>query len=55
MPTVNTRPLKIKAANFSEPVKSLILSEPDVMDGEDFVIKVCAWLKLVEMGRGAGK
>lgn len=55
MPTVNLTPLKKKAIVFADPVKSLILSEPDRMSGEDFIGKVCTWLKLTEMGKGGGK
>lgn len=55
MPTVELRPLKGKALQFQEPIRSLILSEPDRMSGEDFIGKVCTWLKLAEMGKGVGK
>ncbi|SIM49223.1 hypothetical protein [Cuniculiplasma divulgatum] len=49
MTTINLAPLKQKALNFPEPVKSLILSEPDMIDAQDFISKLGTWLKLVNM------
>ena len=40
MTLVNLAPLKAKALNFPEPLKSLILSEPDMIDAYDFISKL---------------
>ena len=44
---VNISELKLKALNFPEPVKSLILSEPDSLDSLDFISKLGTWEKLL--------
>ena len=49
MTLVNLAPLKAKALNFPEPLKSLILSEPDMIDGQDFISKLGTWEKLAKM------
>ncbi len=49
MTTVNIQPLKEKAMSFPEPVKSLILSEPDTLDSNEFILKLCTWQKLTKM------
>jgi thiamine phosphate synthase YjbQ (UPF0047 family) len=41
--------MKIKALNFPEPLKSLILSEPDFIESNDFVLKLGTWEKLLLM------
>ena len=41
--------LKQKAMKFPEPVKSLILSEPDTMDSAEFITKLGTWDKLLAM------
>ena len=43
-------PMKTKALDFPEPVKSLILSEPDMIDSQDFISKIGTWEKLLKMG-----
>lgn len=49
MTTVNLTSLKQKALQFPEPIKSLILSEPDVIEAADFISKICTWDKLLKM------
>lgn len=46
---IDIRPLKSKALNFSEPLKSLILSEPDAIDAQEFILKLGTWEKLAKM------
>ena len=41
--------LKQEAIKFPEPVKSLILSEPDTMDSTEFITKLGTWDKLLKM------
>ncbi len=48
---INTKALKEKALSFPEPVKSLILSEPDIMDSTVFVEKLGTWERLLAMER----
>ena len=54
MTKVSLLPLKEKALNFPEPVKTLILSEPDNMDSQEFILKVATWDRLLLM-EGASK
>ena len=49
MTLVDLTPLKTKALNFPEPVKSLILSEPDMIDAQDFISKLGTWERLSKM------
>jgi hypothetical protein len=49
MTLVNLGPLKAKALSFPEPLKSLILSEPDMIDAHDFISKLGTWEKLAKM------
>lgn len=49
MTTVNLTPLKAKAISFPEPVKSLILSEPDLLDAAEFITKVGTFERLLAM------
>ncbi len=49
MTYVNIQPLKEKAMAFPEPVKSLILSEPDQMDSNEFVLKLSTWDRLAKL------
>ena len=51
MTTVSTAPLKRKALGLPEPVKSLILSEPDSMDAGELIGKVGTWEKLLKMAQ----
>lgn len=49
MTSVDLKPMKAKALNFPEPVKSLILSEPDIIEAQDFISKMGTWEKLLKM------
>ena len=49
MTEVSLSPLKEKAINFPEPLKSLILSEPDMIDAQDFILKLGTWERLAKM------
>ncbi len=49
MTNVNIKPLKDKAINFPEPVRTLILTETEVMDSGEFIGKLCTWIRLNEM------
>lgn len=49
MTLIDMNPLKRKALGFPEPVKSLILSEPDKIDSQDFISKLETWEKLLKM------
>ena len=49
MTLVDLTPMKAKAINFHEPLKSLILSEPDMIDAQDFISKLGTWEKLAKM------
>lgn len=51
---VNIKPLKIKALSFRDPLKTLILSEPDEMDSSDFISKLGTWEKLAKMPQNGG-
>ena len=51
---VNIKPLKIKALSFRDPLKTLILSEPDEMDSSDFILKLGTWEKLAKMPQNGG-
>lgn len=48
---VDIRIFKDKALSFPEPVKSLVLSEPDVMDHREFIVKIGTWEKLLRIER----
>ena len=52
MTDVDLGKLKAKAVKFPEPVKTLILSEPDVMDSSEFISKIGTWEKLLQIGYG---
>ena len=52
MTLVDTAPLKLKALHFPEPVRSLILSEPDHLESSDFISKLGTWEKLLRMDKG---
>lgn len=51
MTEVSLLPLKEKALNFPEPVKSLVLSEPDMIDSRDFITKLGTWERLLKINR----
>jgi hypothetical protein len=47
--------LKTLALQFPDPVKLLILSEPDRIDAQDLISKLGTWEKLLKMQGGAKK
>jgi len=49
--TVNIRPLKGIAIKLTDPVRTLILSEPDIMRREEYLIKIQQWLKILDLNR----
>lgn len=49
MPMADIRPLKAKAVKFPEPLKTLILSEPDTMDASEFIGKLGTWERLLKI------
>ncbi|EQB71003.1 MAG: hypothetical protein AMDU1_APLC00041G0003 [Thermoplasmatales archaeon A-plasma] len=54
MTLVDLIPLKTKALNFPEPVKSLILSEPDTIDAQDFISKLGTYEMLFTLSATMG-
>jgi hypothetical protein len=44
------RPLKERALSFPEPVRGLILSEPDTIDSWDLISKLGTWERLLKIG-----
>ena len=53
--TVNIRPLKGIAIKLEDPLKTLILSEPDVLSKEEYLIKIQQWLKIVDLSKKEGR
>jgi|GEM_PF-1419575 len=51
---VNIRPLKGIALRLSDPVKTLILSEPDIIPREEYLIKIEQWLKILDLNKKEG-
>ena len=54
MTLVDLTSMKAKALSFPEPLKSLILSEPDTIDAQDFISKLGTWQKLLRMPQNGG-
>jgi len=48
---VNIRNLKRIALKINDPVKTLILSEPDVMPRYEYLIKIQQWLKIIDLNK----
>ena len=55
MTTCDLRPIKQKALSFPEPVRTLILSEPDHLDSRDLIVKIGQWDRLLAMAQAGGK
>jgi hypothetical protein len=49
MSKIDVKPLKLKATDFPEPIKTLILSEPDIMDSAEFLTKFVTWRRLARI------
>jgi hypothetical protein len=54
MTLVDLTSMKAKALSFPEPLKSLILSEPDTIDAQDFISKLGTWDRLAKMSTKQG-
>ena len=52
---VDIKPLKQKAIGFPEPLKSLILSEPDMIDARDLISKLGTWERLAKLREKQGE
>jgi hypothetical protein len=48
-------PLKQRAIALPDPVKTLILSEPDSMDSKDLISKLATWDRLLQMAQNTGQ
>jgi hypothetical protein len=55
MTDVSLKSLKEKALKFPEPIKSLILSEPDALDSKEFISKVSTWEKILQLSKEVEK
>jgi hypothetical protein len=51
MPEISTRALKGYADEFPEPVKSLILQEPDFTDTERFITDLGTFERLLKLNK----
>lgn len=54
MTLIDLSPMKTKALNFPEPLKSLILSEADMIDAHEFISKLGTWERLSKMSAKTG-
>jgi len=52
MKLVDLRPIKDKALGWPEPVRILILSEPDRISFPDFLVKVNTWERALKIKGG---
>ena len=52
--TVNIRPLKVIAIKLEDPLKTLILSEPDIIPREEYLIKMQSWLRILNLSKKEG-
>jgi len=51
---VNIRPLKTIAIKLEDPLKTLILSEPDIIPREEYLIKMQSWLRILNLSKKEG-
>jgi|YelNatPaOPRAMG01_1025707.scaffolds.fasta_scaffold355572_2 hypothetical protein len=51
---VNIRNLKGIALKINDPVKTLIISEPDVMSRDEYLVKIELWLKILDLEKKEG-
>lgn len=47
---IDIRPLKEKALSLEDPLRTVVLSEPDSMPLDEYLAKAGTWLKLLKMG-----
>jgi hypothetical protein len=52
---MNIKPLKDEAIKLPDPVKTLILSQPDEMDEGELISKFFEWKKLIKIEQEATK
>jgi len=52
--TINIRPLKVIAIKLDDPLRTLILSEPDMIPREEYLIKIQSWLKILNLNKEGG-
>jgi hypothetical protein len=52
---ISLKSLKNKAieGKFPEPVKSLILSEPDTLEVKEYIAKTCTWERILKIPKEA--
>ena len=55
MTSIDMKLMKAKSLSFPEPVKSLILSEPETMDANEFITKLGTWERLLTIGATKGR
>jgi len=48
---VNIRPLKVIAIKLDDPLRTLILSEPDMIPREEYLIKIQSWLRILNLSK----
>jgi hypothetical protein len=53
--TINIRPLKVIAIKLDDPLRTLILSEPDVIPREEYLIKMQSWLRILNLDKKEAK
>jgi len=53
--SINIRPLKAIATKLEDPLRTLILSEPDILPKEEYLIKIQEWLKIVDLSEKEGE
>ena len=49
---VDLRPLKLKALKLKDPVKTIILSQPDEVTMDEYLTKASDWLRLLQIKGG---
>ena len=49
MNNLSIKPLKAKAPDFPEPIRTLILGEADIMDSSEFLTKFVTWRRLARI------
>jgi len=49
--TINIRPLKAIAIKLENPLKTLILSEPDTIPRDEYLIKIQSWLRILNLDK----
>ena len=52
--SINIRPLKAIAIKLQDPLRTLILSEPDMIPREEYLIKIQSWLKILNLNKEGG-